>query len=277
MDTLLEPLQYGFMLRGLAAAAIVGVVCAVVGSFVVLRGLAFYGGALAHTILPGVALGYILTGGSTDLFGWALLAAGASALLISAVSRSGRVSEDSAIGITFAGMFALGIALISTVRDSTVDLAHFLFGHVLGVSSSDLGLTAGIAAFVLLLVFAFYKELVIIAFDPTLARTLRLPHGALDMLMMLLIALTIVVSLQTVGIALMVAMLVTPAAAARLVTRRLPAMMAVAVLIGVGSGLGGLYGSFFIRVSSGAAIVLVATVVFLAVWAATALGGGRGR
>jgi hypothetical protein len=145
VDFLIEPLRYGFMVRGLIAAGLVGVICAVIGTFIVLRGMAFFGDALAHTILPGVAIGYLVGGGAREpLFWWAMGTALVSAMGIGVISRSTKIKEDTAIGIIFAGMFALGIALISTVRSYTVDLAHFLFGDVLGVTANDLLLIAGI-------------------------------------------------------------------------------------------------------------------------------------
>lgn len=264
LDWLLEPLRYSFLLRGLAAAAIVGIVCAVVGTFIVLRGMAFFGDALAHTILPGVAVGYITGGGARGpLFWWAMLTALVSALGIGAVSRGTKIKEDTAIGIIFAGMFALGIALISTVRSYSVDLTHFLFGDVLGVTMPDLlrMLVFGVA--ILLVFLAFYKEFVVISFDPLLAATLRLPTRLLENLLLVVIAVTIVVSLQTVGVALMVAMLITPAATAQLITRRLPSMMVTAAAIGSFSGVVGLYVSYYANIASGAAIVLVATAIFV--------------
>lgn len=276
MELLLEPLQYGFMLRGLAAAVLVGIVCAVVGTYVVLRGMAFYGDALAHTILPGVAVGYLLSGSQhRDLFLWGLGAAILSAVGIGTLTHGARVREDTAIGIIFAGMFALGIAIISTVRDYTVDLTHFLFGNVLGVTAADLLLTGGTGAAILLIVAALFKEFMIVSFDPVLARTLRLPARALDLLLMTLIAVAIVVSLQTVGIALMVAMLVTPAATAQLVTRRLATMMVAGAALAAFAGVAGLYISYYAGIASGAAIVLVATALFALAWGARTLVSQR--
>jgi len=272
LETLLQPLQYPFMLRGMAAAVLVGIVCAVLGAYVVLRGMAFFGDALAHAILPGLAVGYLVGGGAREpLFWWALGTAVVTSLGIGAVSRNARIKEDTSIGIIFAGMFALGIALISSVRSYTVDLAHFLFGDVLGVGSQDLLLTAIFGGLVLLVVFLFYKEFMVLAFDPVLAATLRLPARLLDNILIVLIAVAIVVSLQTVGVALMVAMLVTPAATAFLLTRRLWKMMGLAALIAAFSAVVGLYLSYYLNVASGAAIVLTCTAVFLLVWAATSL------
>jgi manganese/iron transport system permease protein len=272
LETLLQPLQYPFMLRGMTAAVLVGIVCAVLGCYVVLRGMAFFGDALAHAILPGLAVGYLVGGGARQpLFWWALGTAVVTSLGIGAVSRNARIKEDTSIGIIFAGMFALGIALISSVRSYTVDLAHFLFGDVLGVGSQDLLLTAIFGGLVLLVVFLFYKEFMVLAFDPVLAATLRLPARLLDNILIVLIAVAIVVSLQTVGVALMVAMLVTPAATAFLLTRRLWKMMGLAALIATFSAVIGLYLSYYLNVASGAAIVLTCTAVFLVTWLGTSL------
>jgi manganese/iron transport system permease protein len=256
------------MQRGMIAAILVGIVCAVVGAYVVLRGMAFFGDALAHTILPGIALGYLFSGGARDvLFWWALGTAVVAALGIGTVSKHAQVKEDTAIGIIFAGMFALGIALISTVRSYAVDLSHFLFGDVLSVSTQSLWLIAIFGGIVLLIVFAFYKEFTTISFDPILAATLRLPVGILNNLLLVLIAVNIAVSLQTVGVALMVAMLVTPAATAYLLTHRLPTMMLLAAIFASLSGIIGLYLSYYLSIASGAAIVLTATLFFILAFA----------
>jgi manganese/iron transport system permease protein len=261
---LLEPLQYEFMQRGMIAAVLVGMLCAVVGTYVVLRGMAFFGDALAHTILPGIALGYLLTGDAREsLFWWALGTAIVAALGIGAISKNSEIKEDTAIGIIFAGMFALGIALISTVRSYAVDLSHFLFGDVLSVSSQSLWLILIFGLVVLLIVFALYKEFLTLSFDPILATTLRLPVGLLNNLLLTVIAVTVAVSLQTVGVALMVAMLVTPAATAYLLTQRLSKMMILAAVFASLSGVIGLYLSYYLSIASGAAIVLTATFFFL--------------
>lgn len=263
LNTLLEPLHYAFMVRGLAATFLVGIICSTVGTFIVLRGMAFFGDALSHTVLPGVAAGYLISGSSQgSLFWWALITAIISALTIGTISRGTKIKEDTAIGIIFAGMFALGIALISTVRSYTVDLTHFLFGNVLGVSTFDLVLTGVFSVVILITIAIFYKEFVVISFDPILATTLRLPAILLEYIFLILIAVTIVVALQTVGVALMVAMLITPAATAFLLAKRLSRMILLAALIGSFSGITGLYISYYANIASGAAIVLVATAIF---------------
>jgi manganese/iron transport system permease protein len=264
---LLEPLGFEFMQRGFWVAVVVGIVCALVGCYIVLRGMAFLGDALAHAILPGLAVGYLASAGErVSLFWWALGTAVLTSLGIGALTRGGRLKQDTAIGIVFAGMFALGIALISTIRSYAVDLSHFLFGNILGVTTSDVWMTTGVSLAVFFVILAFYKEFLVLSFDPLLATTLRLPARWLEILLSILTAVAIVVSLQTVGVALVAAMLVTPAATASLLTRNLRSMMLLSSLIAAGSGIIGLYISFYFNVASGAAIVLTCTAVFAVVW-----------
>jgi manganese/iron transport system permease protein len=260
IDWLAEPLKYVFMQRALLAGLMVGIVCSVVGCYVVLRSMAFLGDALAHAILPGVAIAYLLQGNLTV---GALIAAIAVALGIGFVSRQGMIREDTAIGILFAAALSLGVVLISSIRTYAVDLSHILFGNVLGVSTSDLWLIGGLGAVVLVSVAVCYRPFLVISFDPVLAATLRLPAGMLNNLMLVLLALTIVVSLQTVGVGLVAAMLVTPAATAYLLTRRLRNMMLLAAGFGALASVVGLYISFYANVVSGAAVVLTATLFFL--------------
>ncbi|MGD2041403.1 MAG: metal ABC transporter permease [Anaerolineae bacterium] len=260
VEYLIQPLRYPFMVRGLLASVMVGSLCAIVGAYVVLRGMAFFGDALAHAILPGIAIAYLL---DINLFWGALLMGILTAVGIGYLSQRGQVKEDTAIGVIFAASFALGVALLSTVQSYSVDLTHILFGNVLGVSETDLWLTAALGVVVLLAVVLLYKELLVVSFDPILAATLRLPLNLLNYLLMVLIALSVVVSLQTVGVALMVAMLVTPAATAYLLTRRLWHMMIAGALIGTFSSVAGLYLSFYTNIASGAAVVLVCTGLFV--------------
>jgi manganese/iron transport system permease protein len=267
IEFLLIPLGYPFMVRGLMAVVLTGVVCAIVGTYVVLRGMVFFGDALAHSILPGVAIGYLVEGGAREaIFWWGAVTAVLVSIGIGAISKGAQVKEDTAIGIIFAGMFALGIAIISTVRSYTVDLTHFLFGNVLGVSTSQLWLIGIFSLAIVLTILAFYKEFLVLTFDPVLAETLRIPDTFFEYLQLILVALAIVVSLQTVGVALMLAMLVTPAATAYLLTRRLPIMMALAASFASAAGVIGLYFSYYINVASGPAIVLTATLFFMLAW-----------
>lgn len=260
IDWLLSPLSFSFMQRGLLAALVVGVLCAVVGCYVVLRSMAFLGDALAHAVLPGVAIAYLLGGNLTV---GALVAAVLVALGISLFTRQGVIKEDTAIGILFSAALSLGVVLISTVRTYAVDLSHILFGNVLGVSDTDLWLTTGVGVLIVFTIILFYKPFLVISFDPILAATLRLPREFFRMLLMVLLALTIVVSMQTVGVGLAAAMLVTPGATAYLLTRRLSTMMLLAAVLGGASSLIGLYISYYANVASGAAVVLTATVFFL--------------
>ncbi len=258
-----EPFQYAFMLRGLGASLIVGVVCPILGAYVVLRGMAFFGDALAHIILPGVVIAFLL---DLPLALGALVVGLLAALAINAISQRTDMREDAAIGVVFAGSFALGVALISTQRSYALDLAHILFGNLLGVSVADLWLMGGLSLLVLATIFSFYKEFLVLSFDPILATTLRLPVKFLQNLLMVLLAVVIVISLQAVGVALVLAMLVTPASTAYLLTRRLPTMMAIAAGLGALSSILGLYLSFYANMASGPAIVLVQTAFFISVY-----------
>jgi manganese/iron transport system permease protein len=260
MNFLLDPLAYTFMQRGLAASVIVGIVCAVIGSYVVLRGMAFLGDALAHAILPGVAIAYLM---GANLTVGALVAAVIVALLIGLFTRQGTIREDTAIGILFAAALSLGVALISSIRTYALDLSHILFGNMLGVSVTDLWMVAILGLVVLAVIIGLYRPFLVVSFDPTLAATLRWPGEFFRILLLILLALTVVISLQTVGIGLVAAMLVTPAATAYLLTRRLAAMMALAAGLGAVSSVIGLYVSYYANIASGAAVVLVATGFFL--------------
>lgn len=263
VNELLTPLSYAFMQRGLLAALIVGVMCSVIGCYIVLRSMAFLGDAMAHAVLPGVAVAFLL---GRNLTLGALAAALVVALGVGLFSRRGKIKEDTAIGILFAAALSLGVVLISSIRTYAVDLSHILFGNVLGVSSLDLWLTAGLGAVILASILVFYRPFLVISFDPVLAATMRLRVGFYNNLLLVLLALTIVISMQTVGVGLVAAMLVTPAATAFLLVRRLPTMMLLSGLIGGFSSLIGLFASYHLNVASGAAIVLTATLVFLVVF-----------
>ena len=221
------------------------------------------GDALAHAIFPGVVIAFVL--GGNFLVG-ALVAAVVVSLAIGAVSQSGRLTNDTAIGVLFAGGFALGIALITSQRSYAKDLNSFLLGTILGVSRNDLYLTAGVGLAVLAAIAILRRELTAVAFDRTFARAMGLRLWVYDQIFLLLLSLAIVVSLQTVGNVLVLAMLVTPAATARLLTDRLAVMAGLAALIGAGSGIAGLYLSYYRGVASGASVVLVATGIFLVVF-----------
>jgi ABC-type Mn2+/Zn2+ transport system permease subunit len=259
-DALLDPLGHGFMQHALLAIVLVGVICGVTGTFVTLRGLAFMGDALAHAIFPGVVIAFVL--GGNYLVG-GLIAAVLVSLGIGVVGQSSRLTNDTAIGVFFAGAFALGVAIISAQRTYARDVASFLFGSILGVSRGDLLLTGVVGALVLLAMLVFRRELIAVAFDRTFAQAAGLNLWRWDQLFLVLLALAIVVSLQTVGNVLVLAMLVTPAATARLLTDRLPTTILLAAVIGAGSGVAGLYLSYYVGIASGAGVVLIATALFV--------------
>ena len=260
IDFLLAPLEYEFFVRALVASALVGVACAVVGAFVVLKGMSFVGDAVSHSAFPGVVLAYLL--GLPIILGGAVAAIG-TALGIGALTRRSGLRADAVIGVLFAGMFALGVALFSSIPNYVGDLFHFLFGDVLGISFADLISLAVLASLLLLIVWVLWKELLFATFDPLGAGAAGLPVRRLDDLLLILIAVTIVVSLQAVGIVLVVAMITTPAATAQLLVKRFGQMIALAALIGVTSSLVGLYVSYALDIASGASIVLTETFAFL--------------
>ncbi len=258
-----DPLQYEFMRRALVAVILMGAVTGAIGTYIVLRGLSFIGDALSHAIFPGIVIAFLV---GQSIFLGALIFGVLTSGAIAVVATNRRVKEDSAIGVLFAGTFALGVVLISSTKNFSRDLASFLFGNVLGVTTNDIWLSAIVGAIVVLLMVLFYKELLITSFDRVAAQAMGLPVFWLDLLLLVMISLTIVVSLRAVGNILVVAMLVTPAAAARLLTDRLPVMIAISSTIGVLSGIVGLYISYHQDVAAGGTIVLVATAIFGLVW-----------
>jgi manganese/iron transport system permease protein len=265
MHYLADPLQFEFMQRALIAVVLTGVASGVLGSYVVLRGLAFIGDALTHAVFPGIVIAF--AAGRSILLG-ALVVGLITALGIAVISRGRRVSEDTAIGILFAGMFALGVVLVSSLATYQKDVAELLFGNILGVSPSDLAFAGVVTAVVVLAVFLLNKEFSLIAFDREMAQAMRYPVFVLDLVLLALITLAIVVSLRAIGNILVLAMLVTPAATARLVTNRLVVMQVLAATLGAVEGVVGLYISFWWAVASGGAIVLTATAVFFIVFVA---------
>ncbi|MGI8477652.1 MAG: metal ABC transporter permease [Thermomicrobiales bacterium] len=263
VDWLRAPLEHAFMQHAFVAIMLVGIICGVTGTFVTLRGLAFMGDALSHAIFPGVIIAFLL--GGSVLLG-ALVAAVVVSLLIGVISQNRKLSGDTAIGVLFAGAFAFGIALISAQRTYTRDLASFLLGSILGVSRDDLILTALVGALVLGTIALFRRELTMVAFDRTFAQATGINVWLFDQLFLVLLSLAIVVSLQTVGNILVLAMLITPAATARLLTDRLRVMVALSATIGALSGVIVLYLSYHLTIASGASVVLVATGAFAAVY-----------
>lgn len=258
---LTDPLEFEFMRRALLAVALVGVVSAVVGAFVVVRGMAFIGDALAHASFAGVAAAFAL--GWSILLG-AAVAAVATALGIAYISRQARLRFDTAIGVLFVGAFALGIVIVSRQENYTVDLFSFVFGNVLGVSWGDLLLMTIIGGSVVGLIAAFYKELLFTAYDSTVAAATGIPTRLMEYGLLTMVALSTVVALRAVGIVLVIAMLVTPAATGSLLVRRLHHIIFVGVAVALASSVIGLYVSYHADVATGATIVLTATAFFAA-------------
>ena len=267
MDWLLEPFQLPFMQTAALAAALVSVTCAMLGVYVVLRRMAFIGDALSHTVLPGLVVAYL---NQWNLFGGAIVASVITALGIGWLSRRQALREDTAIGVLFTGMFALGILLMSTVR-SFRDFTHILFGYILGVTSDQLAVIAGIAVAIIVTLLLLHKELELTSFDPVHAEVIGLRPDLLRYVLLILMALAVVAAVQAVGVVLTSALLVVPAATASLVTNRLPRMMLVSIGVALFSSLAGLLISYRIDVSSGGAIVLSCIACFAVAWGVNAL------
>lgn len=259
MEFINDLLNYGFLQKALFTSVMVGIICGVIGCFIVLRGLALMGDAISHAVLPGVAISYML---GINYFYGAVVIGMLTALGIGVVNQNSRVKSDSSIGIVFSAFFALGIILIAKAQTAT-DLTQILFGNVLAVRSSDMWMTLIVGTIVLLVVIIFYKELLITSFDETISAAYGLPTRLIHYGIMILLTMVTVASLQTVGVVLVVALLITPASTAYLLTNRLWVMILLSAFFGAISAIIGLYFSFAYNLSSGAVIVLATTVLFI--------------
>ncbi|UKO97491.1 metal ABC transporter permease [Nostoc sp. UHCC 0870] len=261
LDALIEPLQYGFMQRSLVIAILVGLLCAVVGSYLMVQRLALLGDAISHSVLPGLAIAFML---GANIFIGAFIAGVLSTVAITWIRTRSPIKEDAAMGIVFSAFFALGITLITIIqKDNKIDLNHFLFGNILGVTVDEVRHTAIIAAIVLIVIVLLYKELLFYTFDPLGAQAAGLPVNRLNFGLMLLISLTIVASMKAVGVILVLSLLITPGATAYLLVKRLHEVMILGAVIGVISSISGMYLSYFYNLPSGPAIVLVVSGLFL--------------
>jgi manganese/iron transport system permease protein len=261
MTALLEPFHYAFMQRAFVAALVVGLLCSTMGTYVILRKLSFIGDGIAHASFAGIVIAYLR--GANFYIGAGIVAV-VTALGIGFVHRRGRISLDTTIGVLFTGMFALGVFLMSQQRSYAVDLQSFLFGDILSVQSEDLWLILALSIVVGMAIVVLYRGLLYTTFDPIVAQAGGISSPAYEYALLVMLALTIVVALQAVGIVLVAALLVTPAAAAYQLTSRFSPMMALAAIFGAASTEGGLYLSYYVRASSGATIVLLATLIFFA-------------
>jgi manganese/iron transport system permease protein len=261
LEALISPLQYGFMQRSLAIAIIVGLLCAVVGSYLMVQRLALLGDAISHSVLPGLAIAFMV---GANIFIGAFIAGITSTLAIAWIRTRSPIKEDAAMGIVFSAFFALGITLITVIqKDNKIDLNHFLFGNILGVTADEVRDTAIIAALVLLVVLLLYKELLFYTFDSLGAQAAGLPVNQLNFGLMLLIALTIVASMKAVGVILVLSLLITPGATAYLLVKRLHQVMILGAVVGIISSISGMYLSYFFNLPSGPAIVLVVSGLFV--------------
>lgn len=261
LQALIEPLQYGFMQRSLVIAILVGMLCAVVGSYLMVQRLALLGDAISHSVLPGLAIAFMV---GANIYIGAFIAGVLSTMAIAWIRVRSPIKEDAAMGIVFSAFFALGITLITIIqKDNKIDLNHFLFGNILGVTIDEVRDTAIIATIVLIVVIILYKELLFYTFDPLGAQAAGLPVNRLNFGLMVLIALTIVASMKAVGVILVLSLLITPGATAYLLVKRLNHLMILGAVIGVISSISGMYLSYFYNLPSGPAIVLVVSGFFI--------------
>ena len=259
IDHVIGPFQYGFMVRALIVSVLVGVMCPILGAYVIARGRAFMGDALAHSVLPGMVVAFLL--GISPFFA-ALPAGIATAVLMGSVGRRTGISEDTSIGIIFAGMFALGLVMLSKAANVNVSIEDLLLGQVLGVSQTDVFVSLGLTALVVTGIYAFHRQLVYTTFDPVGATVVGIRTGLVEYVLLALLALVIVIGIQAAGIVLVMAMLITPAATGYLLARRFVGVMVAGAVIGVISAVAGLYLSFYADLPSGPAMALVATAIF---------------
>ncbi len=259
IDYIFGPFQYSFMVRALIVSVLVGVMCPVLGAYVITRGRAFMGDALAHSVLPGMVIAFML--GISPFFA-AVPAGILIALLMGSVSRRTGISEDTSIGIIFAGMFALGLVMLSKAANVTVNIEDLLLGQVLGVSQTDVFISLALTAVVMVGLYAFHRQLVYTTFDPVGAAVVGIRTAPIEYVLLALLALVVVIGIQAAGIVLVMAMLITPAATAYLLARRFVGVMVIGALIGAISAVTGLYFSFYADLPSGPAMALIATIIF---------------
>jgi ABC-type Mn2+/Zn2+ transport system permease subunit len=269
IEHLIAPFHYAFMQRAFLTAVLVGILCATMGTYVILRKLAFIGDGIAHASFAGIVIAYLR---GTNFYLGAGIVAVITALGIGFVHRRGKISLDTTIGVLFTGAFALGIFLMSRQRTYSVDLQSFLFGDILSVGSQDVIMIVALALVVGIVTTLLFRSLLYTSFDPVVAQASGMNANAIEYVLLVLVALTIIISLQAVGIILVAALLVTPAAAAYQLTNRFAPMMALSAVFGAFCAVGGLYLSYYLASASGATIVLVATVLFFA-----AVGGKQAR
>ena len=260
IDLIVEPFQYSFMLRALFVSSMIGIICPVLGSYVVIRGMGFMGDAMAHSVLPGIVIALIV--GVSPFLGSVPMAI-LVAVTVGYLIRSKAVTEDTAFGVLFAGLFSIGLVIISVAGGLAVSVEDILLGQILGVSNSDILISFILTMVVMISLIAFHKQLIFSGFDPVGSVVAGLNVGALNYMFLILLGIAIVVTLHVVGVVLVVGLLVTPAAAAQLVIRRFTKAMMLAISFGLISAVTGLYVSYYFDLPSGPVITLVSFVIFL--------------
>ena len=260
IDLIVEPFQYSFMVRALFVSSMIGIICAVLGAYVVLRGMGFMGDAMAHSVLPGIVIALIV--GVSPFLGSVPMAI-LVAVTVGYLIRSKAVTEDTAFGVLFAGLFSIGLVIISVAGGLAVSVEDILLGQILGVSNSDILISFILTMVVMISLIAFHRQLIFSGFDPVGSVVAGLNVGALNYMFLILLGIAIVVTLHVVGVVLVVGLLVTPAAAAQLVIRRFTKAMMLAISFGLISAVTGLYISYYFDLPSGPVITLVSFVIFL--------------
>ena len=260
IDLIVEPFQYSFMLRALFVSSMIGIICPVLGSYVVIRGMGFMGDAMAHSVLPGIVIALIV--GVSPFLGSVPMAI-LVAVTVGYLIRSKAVTEDTAFGVLFAGLFSIGLVIISVAGGLAVSVEDILLGQILGVSNSDILISFILTMVVMISLIAFHRQLIFSGFDPVGSVVAGLNVGALNYMFLILLGIAIVVTLHVVGVVLVVGLLVTPAAAAQLVIRRFTKAMMLAISFGLISAVTGLYISYYFDLPSGPVITLVSFVIFL--------------
>ena len=260
IDLIVEPFQYSFMVRALFVSSMIGIICPVLGSYVVIRGMGFMGDAMAHSVLPGIVIALIV--GVSPFLGSVPMAI-LVAVTVGYLIRSKAVTEDTAFGVLFAGLFSIGLVIISVAGGLAVSVEDILLGQILGVSNSDILISFILTMVVMISLIAFHRQLIFSGFDPVGSVVAGLNVGALNYMFLILLGIAIVVTLHVVGVVLVVGLLVTPSAAAQLVIRRFTKAMMLAISFGLISAVTGLYISFYFDLPSGPVITLVSFVIFL--------------
>lgn len=259
MEFLLEPLGYEFFRHGLLAALMVGALCGLVGVYVILRGMSYVGHGLSHAAFGGAVVGFTL---NFNFYAGAAAMGLLAALLINRITKNGKIKSDAAIGIVTTAMFALGVVIISQVRTFTQSFEAALFGNILGITSKDLLVIGLVTASTMIAMFFMYRPLLFSTFDNEAARVFGIRTGIVQLTFSLLLTLSIIASMNVVGVTMIAATLITPAVTARMMTDSFSRMLIYSFIIGAVTGVAGMYLSYIFNAASGATIVLFGALLF---------------